>query len=147
MKVGDLVWLEARNLAVRGMCKLLPKWYGPYPIIERKGAVAYWLKLPSEMKIHDVFHIDLLLPYKEMEAYGPGYTRPPPDLIEGEEEYEVESIRDIRRKGRSRKCEYLVHWRGYPASDDSWVSQDDLNAPELLKEFQTQSAEAGRPDV
>src|SRR6267154_502802 len=147
MKVEDLVWLEARNLVVRGTRKLLPKRYGPYPIIERKGAVAYQLKLPSEMKIHDVFHVDLLLPYKETEAYGPGYTRPPPDLIEGEEEYEVESIRDIRHKGCSQKREYLMHWRGYPASDDSWVSQDDLNAPELLKEFQTQSAEAGRPDV
>ena len=115
--------------------------------MERKGAVAYQLKLPSEMKIHDVFHIDLLLPYKETEEYGPGYMRPPPDLIEGEEEYEVESIRDIRCKGRSRKHEYLVHWKGYPALDDSWVSQDDLNAPKLLKEFQTQSAAAGQPDV
>jgi len=84
MKVGDLVWLKARNLAVRGMCKLLPKRYGPYPIVERKGAVAYQLKLPQTMKIHDVFHVDLLLPYKETEAYGPGYMRPTPDLIKGE---------------------------------------------------------------
>src|SRR6267154_6842521 len=106
MKVGDLVWLKAQNLAVRGTRKLLPRWYGPYPIVECKGAVAYQLKLPSEMKIHDIFHVDLLLPYKETEAYGPGYTRPPPDLIEGEEEYEVELIRDVRRKGRSRKREY-----------------------------------------
>jgi len=111
--------------------------------VERKGAVAYQLKLPSEMKIHNVFHVDLLLPYKETKAYGPGYTRPPPDLIKGEEEYEVESIRDVRCKGHSRKCKYLVHWKGYPASDDSWVSQDNLNALKLLEEFQTQSAAAG----
>jgi hypothetical protein len=68
-------------------------------------------------------------------------------MIEGEEEYEVESIRVVRRKGRSKKREYLMHWKGYPASDDSWVSQDDLNTPELLEEFRTQSAAAGRPDV
>jgi hypothetical protein len=43
------------------------------------------------MKLHDVFHIDLLLPYKEMEEYSPVYMRPPLDLIEGEQEYEVES--------------------------------------------------------
>ena len=44
------------------------------------------------MKLHDIFHIDLLLPYKEMEEYGLAYMRPPPELIEGEQEYEVESI-------------------------------------------------------
>jgi hypothetical protein len=48
------------------------------------------------MKIHNVFHIDLLLPYNKTEAYGPAYTRPPPDLINKEEEYEIESIRDTR---------------------------------------------------
>jgi hypothetical protein len=48
------------------------------------------------MRIHNVFHVDLLLPYKETEAYRPVYTRPPLDLIDGEEEYEVESIRDMR---------------------------------------------------
>jgi hypothetical protein len=109
MKVGDLVWLEARNLTVRGTHKLLSKRYGPYQIEERKGAVAYQFKLSPEMRIHDVFHIDLLLPYKEMEAYGPAYTRPPSDMIKGKEEYEVESIRDVRHKGRSKKREYLVH--------------------------------------
>jgi hypothetical protein len=46
-----------------------------------------------------VFHIDLLLPYKETEAYGPGYSKPPPDLVKGQEEYEIEFIHDVRRKG------------------------------------------------
>ena len=99
------------------------------------------------MKIHNVFHIDLLLPYKETEAYGQAYTRPPPDLIDEEEEYEVESIRDTRRKGRGKTLQYLVHWKGYPSSEDSWVDHKDLNAPELLKEFHNDSATAGRIHV
>jgi hypothetical protein len=147
MKVGEQVLLEATNLNVRGTRKLLPKRYGPYRITERIGPVAYRLKLPPTLGIHDVFHIDLLLPYKETEEYGPGYTRPPPDIVQGEEEYEVEYIRDERRKGRGKKREYLVHWMGYPSSDDSWVSEEDLNAPELLTEYQKQSAKAGRPNV
>jgi hypothetical protein len=147
MKEGDQVWLEGRNLALKGTRKLLPKRYGPFKITKRVGTVAYKLDLPSSMKIHDVFHIDLLLPYKETEAYGPSYTRPPPDLIEGEEEYEIESIRDARRFGRGKKLQYLVHWKGYPSSDDSWVDHKDLNAPELLKEYYSDSAPAGRPDV
>ena len=99
MKTGDQVWLEGKNLNVRGTHKLLPKRYGPFKITEKIGAVAYRLDLPSSMKIHNVFHVDLLLPYKETEAYGPAYTRPPLDLIEGEEEYKIESIRDVRKRG------------------------------------------------
>src|SRR6266699_3494718 len=100
MNVGDQVWLEGKNLAVRGKRTLLPKWYGPFPVKAKIGKVAYRLTLPASMKIHNVFHVDLLLSYKEMEAYGPAYMRPLPDLIEGEEEYAVEYIRDARRKPR-----------------------------------------------
>jgi hypothetical protein len=149
MKVEDQVWLEGRNLHVRGTRKLLPKRYRPFKITERIGKVAYRLDLPSSMKIHNVFHVDLLLPYKETEAYGPAYTRPPPHLINEEEEYEIESIRDTRMTGRGkgRKQQYLVHWKGYPVSDDSWVDKKEMNAPDLLKTFEENSATAGRPDV
>ena len=63
---------------------------------------------------------------------------------EREEEYEVESIRDARRHGRGCKLQYLVHWKGYLAADDSWVDHDDLNTPDLLKEFYRTSPEGGR---
>jgi hypothetical protein len=145
MKEGDQVWLEGKNLHVKGTCKLLPKRYGPFTIKEKIEMVAYRLDLPPSMKIHNMFHVDLLLPYKETEAYGPTYTRPASDLIKGEEEYEVESIRDARRYRRGKKLQYLVHWKGYPSFDDSWVDHKDLHALELLKAYY--SAEAGRPDA
>ena len=99
------------------------------------------------MKIHNVFHVDLLLPYKETEAYGTPFTRPPPVIDQGEEEYEIESIIKSRRKGRGRKLQYLVHWKGYPNADNSWVDEKDLHAPELLQEFKFNSATAGRTNV
>jgi hypothetical protein len=49
------------------------------------------------MKVHNIFHVDLLMPYKETEAYGTPYTQPPPMIEEGEEEYEIELIIRIRR--------------------------------------------------
>jgi hypothetical protein len=116
---GDDIWLEAKNLAVKGSRKLLPKRYGPFKVLERIGAVAYRLKLPPTMKVHDIFHIDLLSPYKETSLYGQNYIRPPPVMEENDEEYEIENIRDARRHGRGRKLQYLVHWKGYPATDDS----------------------------
>jgi hypothetical protein len=39
-----------------------------------------------------VFHASLLSPYKETEEHSANYPELPPDLIEGEEEYEVEEI-------------------------------------------------------
>jgi hypothetical protein len=139
----DNVWLKAKNLMVKGMRKLLPKWYGPFKVLERIGQVAYRLKLPDTMKIHDIFHIDLLTPYREMSSYSINYVRPPPVMEENDEEYKVEHIRDTRRHRRGRKLQYLVHWKGYPAADDSWVDHSDLNAPELLKEFYKQTPMGG----
>jgi hypothetical protein len=144
MKVGDQVWLEGKNLHIPGSRKLLPRRIGPFQIKERIGAVAYRLDLPTTMKIHDVFHVDLLLPYKETEAYGTPYTRPPPVIDQGEEEYEVESIINVKRRGRGCKLQYLVKWKGYPSHDNSWVDHNDLHAPDLLKEYYSNSAAAGR---
>jgi hypothetical protein len=87
------------------------------------------------MKIHDVFHIDLLSPYKATEAYGESYTCPPLIIEEEEEQYEVDGILDVRRYGKKKTLQYLVHWKGYPHADDLWVNHKDLNAPDLLKEF------------
>jgi len=59
--------------------------------------VTYQLRLPEQWNIHPVFHMDLLMPYKEMEFHGHNFKQPLPDLINGEEEYEVEQIIDSRR--------------------------------------------------
>jgi len=44
------------------------------------------------MKIHDVFHIDLLTLYHKTSSYGTNYVRPPPVMEESEEEYKVKNI-------------------------------------------------------
>jgi hypothetical protein len=96
------------------------------------------------MKIHDVFHIDLLTPYRNMSSYSTNYVRPPPMTEDSEEEYEVENIQDARCHGRGCKLQYLVYWKGYPAADDSYVDHSDLNTPELLKEFYKASPIGGQ---
>ena len=52
----------------------------------------------------------LLQPYKENEIYGKNFTEPPPELIEGEEVYEVELILNHWKRGCS--YQYYVKWQG-----------------------------------
>jgi len=39
-----------------------------------------------------VFHASLLTSYKETDEHGTNFLKPPPKLIEGEEEWEVKQI-------------------------------------------------------
>ena len=57
-----------------------------------RGTGTYRLKLPTSWQIHNIFHAMLLKPYRENEIYGENFTEPPPELVEGEEVYEVETI-------------------------------------------------------
>ncbi len=97
--------------------------------------MAYQLQLPIAWKIHNVFHASLLSPYRKTTAHRPNFTWPPPDLIEGEEEYEVESILNHWHHGRSRTLQYLIKWKNYPHSDNTWKPADQVHAPELMKAY------------
>eukprot|EP00983_Pelagomonas_calceolata_P057832 1145232-Pelagomonas_calceolata.AAC.3 len=95
--VGDKVLLSSRNIRLLnpGTPKLLPKWLGPFTIINYCGrhkeapedkdenpdygashAVAYKLELLDNMRMHNVFHVSLLEPYRR-----DGRVQPPPAPI------------------------------------------------------------------
>jgi len=133
---GDQVWLEATHLLLRHQkTKLAPKRYGPFKITKEISPVAYHLDLPLSWNIHDVFHASLLSPYHETKAHGMNFSRPPPDLIKGKNEYEVERIVNHRRYRRTRGLQYLVKWKGYPESDNTWEPKEQLHAPRLIKAY------------
>ena len=88
--------------------------------------MTYRLKLPETWKIHNVFHAILLQPYIENEVHRNNYPRPLPELLEGEEVYEVETI--IKHCRRGRGYQYYVKWKGYPISEATWESESAFSA-------------------
>jgi hypothetical protein len=90
----DQVWLKGKNLKFPHQAtKLNPKHYGPFRVTKEISPVAYQLQLPPSWNIHLIFHASLLSPYCKTPSHGPNFSQLPPDLINGEEEYEVEQIK------------------------------------------------------
>ncbi|CAF0857369.1 unnamed protein product [Rotaria sordida] len=56
------------------------------------------------------------------------------DESESENEFQVEAIVDKRTKGK--KIQYLLKWKGYTDDDNTWEDKNNLNCPELVKEFE-----------
>nr|GEW70689.1 putative nucleotidyltransferase, ribonuclease H [Tanacetum cinerariifolium] len=68
-QTGDYVFLKVspargvRRFGIKG--KLIPRFIGPFEILDRVGEVSYRLALPPQLKhVHDVFHVSLLRGYK-----------------------------------------------------------------------------------
>jgi hypothetical protein len=127
--VGQQVFLSTQNfrLAKPGSRKLLPKWVGPFQILERIGQVAYRLDMPANSKMHYVFHVSLLKPYR---SDGRVQPPPPPIKLENSLEFEVERILDHRqvKRGRNRttRNEFLVKWLGYGPEHNTWEPESNL---------------------
>jgi Chromo (CHRromatin Organisation MOdifier) domain len=93
------------------------------------------MELSQQWKIHNVFHTSLLMPYKEMEEHGENYVQPPPELVKGEEEYEIEQVLNSRHMGRAKKLQYLLRWKRYSRAHDSWQNATEVHAPELVANY------------
>ena len=136
--VGDKVWLMRKNIrTTRPSQKLDAKRMGPFQILDivGDGRLAYRLELPERMKkVHPVFHVSLLEPYRENRWEGRVQPPPPPDEIEGELEYEVKDVLDSKVvRGRLK---YLVDWVGYGPEERTWESAEAVeNAQEKVEAF------------
>ena len=58
---------------------------------------------------------------------------PPPIVIDGEAEWEVEEILDSH--WHQRRFQYLIKWKGYGCEHNFWESASEVSAPELTAEF------------
>jgi len=109
------------------------------------GSSAYKLDLPDTMRIHNTLHISLLQPYEDNKLPSQRQEPPPPIIIEGEPEYELEEIVDARLY--HGKLQYRAKWTGYsPEHDKVWYPASNFeNAEQARKRFHERYPE--KPDL
>ena len=129
--VGDKVLVNAKQLSDdyernRESRKLNVRWLGPYEIIQKISPVAYKLKLPTNSKAHNAFHVSTLKPYFEQDDE---LDRPEAVI---EDRYEVDYI--ITDRIHKKKKQYLVKWAGYSEAESTWINKEDID-PEITTQY------------
>ena len=137
-EMGQPVWLSTKNIKIRhinlklGNCRL-----GPFEVVEKTGSHTYCLALPYWMKIHDNIHVDQLSPWKGNKVNGVEPAPPEPEVVDGEEFWEVDKILDSRISGWWKKLQFLVRWKGYGEGHESWEPEGNLvgTSDEAIADF------------
>ena len=116
----------------------------PFKILETVGKRALRLDLPANLKIHNVISKVHLVPAKAPgeDPYERVAQPPPPDIIDGESEYEVEQV--LSERLVRGKCKYLILFNGYGPEDDWEYNSEDLeHCQELLEEYRNRTHRGG----
>ena len=104
------------------------------------------MRLPASMKVHYVFHVSLLEQYHPSTIPNRLRPQPPPVVVESESEYEAEEILDS--KYLCKHLFYLIKWKGYDPSNNSWEPASFIkNAPRLVKAFHAKYPRRPKPTI
>jgi hypothetical protein len=137
---GQQVWLEGTNIkTTHPKAKLTPQHHRPFKILNTTPTNSQ-LQLPQHWHIYPIFHNSLLIPYTITPKHGPNYTQPPPIIVDSEDKhYEVETVLNVRTTPNQCDMQYLVKWKGYPNSENFWVSTTGMkHIMALVEDFHHQ---------
>ena len=133
-----MVWFNIKNVSLRHDSrrhKLLPKFWGPFKVIELVGRNAVRLDMPSHLSyVHPVVSTSLLKPFRPR----PGYEVSPV-LVDGDLEFELDSIVDFhllqsRRRNTAPVVEFWMRWKDF--CEDTWHAPCDFeHAQDTLQRF------------
>jgi hypothetical protein len=124
-QVGDKVLLKLHpyaqhSVACRPFPKLAVKYFGPFDIIKKLGAMAYKLQLPAGSLIHPIFHVSQLKEFTP--DHTPVYSQLPDIPFLDITDVQPEKILDRRlvQKGSEAVTQIVVQWTGLPDTLATW---------------------------
>jgi hypothetical protein len=104
----------------RACPKLAFKYFGPYTILEKVGAMAYKLELPADAQVHPVFHVSQIKPFVPSNVLV--FHKLPKMLDLGQGDLEPVEILDRRlvKKGNAAVTQILLRWSGMSPDCATW---------------------------
>ena len=144
-EVGDHVFLKAMpkrevvRFGKRG--KLLPRFTGPFEILERVGTVMYWLALPLSMSsVHEVFHVSMLRRYTPDPAHVVDWGE---IVVDTDGTFEEGPVCIMDSWDQVLRCKTVrlvrVLWRHRGVEESTWECGDTMRAnyPFLFRDEST----------
>lgn len=123
--------------------KICARLLGPFSIIKRLGTNAYILELPTHLNVSHNFNVANLYPYQGtfkpmvlLSNISMGQSPRSPsrtlvtvfslqNIIDEVFDDQIVVSQDVRR--------FLVHWKGRPSSDTTWITKDEFfNLDDML---------------
>ncbi len=136
-EIKSKMFLNERNIVTaRSFKKLNDKMLDSFQITESVDSF-YKLKLSETMRIHDVFHSELLRSAVDDSLSGQKNEPSKSIVINDEDEWEIDDILNFRHY--RRRLQYRVKWKSYD-NDLNWYNADDdefMNAQEMIDDFHT----------
>ena len=130
---GNLVLVWSKELLdAADIGKLRDRWEGPFKVIKEAALNAYLLKVVKLFRFYPTVNVDSLRLYMVL-AGAPAQPGPIPGAAH--DVYEAEAVLNHKLIGQSRSVHYLVHWRGYQSSEDTWEPAEHLRGCVLLAEY------------
>ena len=136
--IGDMVFLKIipkkSSLSLNKFGKLKQRYCGPYTVIDNINDQAYQLLLLKHLKVHNVFHVNLLKKY----VPDPNHIFEDDQLQVTKEVINIQPEAILRMQVRilqnQTMNEYLIKWMGYPEDDATWERDETLlkDYPEFM---------------
>ncbi len=143
-EIESKVFLNERNIVTaRSFKKLDDKMLDSFTNLDLVDS-SYKLKLSESMRVHDVFHSDLLR--SAVDDLLPGQKNEPSGsiVINDEDEWKIDDILNSRRY--RRRLQYRVKWNDYD-NDLNWYNADGdefMNAQKIVDDFHIQYSNKSR---
>jgi len=148
-QVGEQVLRRTPSSYDGRTTKLAREWQGPYRIAEIIDSNTVRLfNATTQEPDQTPINVSLLKPY--IEYNNPNGTdrqqhpqaQPEPRNQQDPNTFEIDRI--LQQRVRNGKVQYQVRWRGYSARHNSWVNAEDIDAEELLHDFEREQAMTNR---